>query len=191
MKQMNKTQIKIINAAFEVLSQDISAPLEKIADTAGVTRMTLHRYYNGRQALLEATSFEMIRLGNQIIDSAIDQHDHPYEQLKAIVMEASQMGERFHFLMHVHEEIDYALLGQKVQELDDKMVEIFEALREQNLIRKDMPNSWLLHLYGGIMTAAWSSLREGVVARKAIPILAWQSFEQGTIAANESMENLK
>lgn len=176
---MNKTQKKILNAAFDILAQDFSAPLDRIAEAAGVTRMTLHRYFNSRDTLLEATGLEMIRFSNCIIDEAIAQHDHPREQLQAIVMQASQMGERFHFLMHASEEIDYEVFGPLIQKLDDRMTEIIEALREEGLIQKGIPNAWLLHFYGGVLTAAWSSSREGTVAPRDIPMLAWQSFSQG------------
>lgn len=181
-KQMNKTQRNILDAAFEMLAQDVSLPLEKIADAAGVTRMTLHRYYNGRQALIEAAVMEVMRVSNKIIADAVAQYDHPYEQLQAIVMDASLMGDRFHFLMHAYEEIDSNLLDSKLQELDAQMFKIFDALRAEGYIAENMPNAWLSHLYGGIMTAAWNSLKEGMVARKMIPVLAWQSFERGTIS---------
>ncbi len=173
---MNKTQKKILNAAFDVLAQDFSAPLDKIAESAGVTRMTLHRYYNSRDALLEATGLEMIHMSNRIIDEAIAAHDHPREQFKAIVMQASQMGERFHFFMHASEEIDQAAFGPLIQGLDDRMMEILERLREKGLIKKGVPNAWILHLYGGILTAAWSSSRDGAVAPRDIPLLAWQAL---------------
>lgn len=178
---MNKTQKKILNAAFEVLSQDISAPLERVAERADVTRMTLHRYYSGREVLLEATGLEMIRLGNEIIDESVAQHGDPLKQLESIVKRASQMGDRFHFLMHAHEVIDEEVLVPLVAELDDKMVKIFDQLREKKLIDSDFPDAWLLHLYGGVMTAAWSSLQEGTVAPRDVPQLAWQSFSRGML----------
>lgn len=176
---MNKTQKKILSAAFDILAQDFSASLDKIAESAGVTRMTLHRHFNSRDSLLEATGLEMIRLGNQIIDDAITKHESPREQLREIVMQASQMGERFHFLIHASEEMDYEMLGVLIQELDNRMTEIIEALRDKGLIRKDVPNAWIIHLYGGILTAAWSSLRDGAVAPRDVPLLAWQTFTQG------------
>ena len=83
--------------------------------------------------------------------------------------------------MHASEEIDYEVFGPLSQKLDDRMTEIIEALREEGLIKKDVPNAWLLHLYGGVMTAAWSSLRDGTVAPRDIPMLAWQSFSQGVL----------
>ena len=179
---MNKTQKKILEAAFEVLAQDISAPLERVAEQAGVTRMTLHRYYAGREILIEATVMEMIRISNQIIDVAVEQNDQPVDQLKAIIMSASQMGERFHFLMHAHEIVDEQILDSSVAELNGKMNEIFDQLREEKLIDPDVPNAWLLHLYGGVMTAAWSSLNEGAVAQRDVPKLAWRSFTKGVFS---------
>ena len=176
---MNKTQKKILSAAFDILAQDFSAPLDKVAEAAGVTRMTLHRYFNSRDALLDATGLEMIRLSNLIIDTAVAQHSHPREQLREIVMQAAQKGERFHFLIHAAEEMGDERVGPLIQKLDERMTEILEALREKDLIRKDMPNAWLLHLYGGVLTAAWSSTRDGAVAPRDIPELAWQSFAQG------------
>ena len=180
---MNKTQKKILDAAFDVLSKDISAPLERVAEAAGVTRMTLHRYYKGREVLLEATGLEMIRLGNQIIDEATAESDEPLKQLESIIKNGSQMGERFHFLMHAHEMIDDEIIDPLVMEMDNKMVEIFDALRVQKLIRENVPNAWLLHLYGGVMTAAWSSLKEGAVAPRDIPMLAWLSFSEGMLVS--------
>lgn len=178
---MNKTQKKILDAAFEVLAQDISAPLERVAEQAGVTRMTLHRYYAGREILVKATVLEMIRLSNQIIDDAVEENDRPLDQLRSIIMSASQMGERFHFLMHAHEIIDAQILESSVSELDRKMIGIFDQLREERLIEQDVPNAWLLHLYGGVMTAAWSSLNEGAVAQRDVPQLAWRSFSRGIL----------
>ena len=178
---MNKTQKKILDAAFEILAQDISAPLERVAEQAGVTRMTLHRYYPGREALVEATVLEMIRLSNQIIDDAVSQHDQPIDQLQAIVMAASQMGDRFHFLMHAHDVVDAKLLDVSVAELDRKMIVIFDQMRAEKQIDSSLPNAWLLHLYGGVMTAAWSALNEGGVAPRDVPQLAWRSFSNGVL----------
>ena len=82
--------------------------------------MTLHRYFNSRDALLEATGLEMIGLSNGIIDEAIARHADPRRQLQEIIMQAAQMGERFHFLMHASEAMDYAVIGPSIEALDDR-----------------------------------------------------------------------
>ncbi|MEJ7658919.1 MAG: helix-turn-helix domain-containing protein [Hymenobacter sp.] len=49
---MPDTQQHIVEAAIRVFNEDYSAPLEKVAERAGVTRRTLHRHFAGRDELL-------------------------------------------------------------------------------------------------------------------------------------------
>lgn len=181
---MNKTQRNILNAAFEVLAQDFSAPLEKIADTAGVTRATLHRYYNNREALMEATGLELYRLTKAIIEEATAAYDTPHQQLQAVIMKSAEMGEHFHFLMHAVEHDDHEQHYPKFQEVEQQLTAVIEAVRQEGLIREDVPTPWMIHLYYGIMSASWRALSEGGVAPKRIPELAWQSFTSGLLANN-------
>ena len=183
---LSKTQKKILEAAYDVLAQDFSAPLDRIATAAGVTRMTLHRNFKSREVLLEAAGLELVYEGNRIIDRALDGYQAPLEQLQSIVMQATSMGDRFHFMLHAVEEMDFEAIGSQLQQMDDRMLALFDALREQGFIKKDVPNAWLLHHYGGVMTAAWTALRDGAVARRDIPRLAWQSFAYGLIEQDPS-----
>lgn len=176
---MNKTQRNILNAAFEVLAQDFSAPLEKIADAAGVTRATLHRYYSNRDALMEATGLELFRLTKEIIKDATATYDEPHQQLKAVIMKSAEKGDRFHFLMHAMEHDDHEQHHPKFQEIEQSMINLIEAVRQDGLIRPDIPTAWIIHVYYGIMSASWSALSEGSVAPKRIPELAWKSFTSG------------
>lgn len=168
---MNKTQRNILNAAFEVLAQDFSAPLEKIAEAAGVTRATLHRYYNSREALMEATEVELCRLTQAIIDEA--DHDDPLQQLQAVIMKSAGLGSHFHFLMHAREH------APKFQKVEHQLAGLIDAVRQQGFIRPDVPTTWVIHVYYGIMAASWRALSEGSVAPKQIPELAWQTFISG------------
>jgi len=53
------TKERIIDAAIEVFNEDLSAPLQKVADVAGVTRRTLHRYFKGREELVSVCENKM------------------------------------------------------------------------------------------------------------------------------------
>lgn len=176
---MNKTQRNILNAAFEVLAQDFSAPLEKIAETAGVTRATVHRYYNSRETLMEATGLELFRLTKEIVAQATAAYDTPAQQLKAVIMKSAEMGERFHFLMHAMEHNDHEQHYPKFQEVEQQLTALIEAVRHDGLIRPEIPTPWIIHIYYGIMSASWRALSEGGVAPKRVPELAWESFTAG------------
>ena len=49
-----RSSIRILDAAEDVLAVDANATLEQIADAAGLARITVHRRFSSRQALLEA-----------------------------------------------------------------------------------------------------------------------------------------
>lgn len=176
---MNKTQHNILNAAFEVLAQDFSAPLEKIAERAGVTRATLHRYYNSREALMEAASIELCRLTKAVIDEAAASHDTALQQLKAVVMKSAELGTHYHFLMHAMEHDNQH--DPKFQYVEQQLANLIDAVRQNGLIRPDIPTPWIIHVYYGIMSASWRALKDGGVAPKQIPELAWQTFASGLL----------
>ena len=50
---MKDTEQSIIEAAILIFNEDLSAPLEKVADQAQVTRRTLHRYFKDRKELMD------------------------------------------------------------------------------------------------------------------------------------------
>ncbi|MDG9709623.1 TetR/AcrR family transcriptional regulator [Streptomyces sp. DH10] len=56
----------ILEAAERVLAQDAGASMEQIAEAAGLTRITVHRRFASRQALLEALA---VSAKQQIIDA--------------------------------------------------------------------------------------------------------------------------
>lgn len=178
---MNKTQRSILDAAFEILSQDLSAPLEKIAETAGVTRVTLHRYYNNREALMEATGVELCRLTRKIIEDATNSHDDPRDQLKAVIMQTAEMGDRFHLLMHATEHEDEEHYP-KFLEVEQLIADLIETVWREGFIPADIPTAWAIQMYYGVMAVSWRALRDGTVAPKRIPELAWRSFTSGVFA---------
>jgi len=173
---MSKTKQKILDAAFEVFARDLSAPLDKVADVAEISRMTLHRHFTTRTDLVEAMWWQFVALGNEIIDRAVAENEQPKAQLKAIVMAASLMGDQYHFLMHAADELDAKLL-ETADEMQNKMLAILAQLRDQNQLKQNINFAWIMHLYNGVLTAAWGALSDGSVAPKEIPQLSWEAFE--------------
>ncbi|MBT2509729.1 TetR/AcrR family transcriptional regulator [Streptomyces sp. ISL-98] len=63
----------ILEAAERVLAEDPGAPMEQIAEAAGLARTTVHRRFANRQALIEALASSAKRqLTNAIEDAHLD-----------------------------------------------------------------------------------------------------------------------
>ena len=60
----------ILEAAEQVLAEDPGASMEQIAEAAGLTRITVHRRFANRQALLEALSISAMQQLLKVIDEA-------------------------------------------------------------------------------------------------------------------------
>ncbi|MDT9697999.1 helix-turn-helix domain-containing protein [Streptomyces sp. P17] len=59
----------ILEAAERVLAEDAGASMEQIAEAAGLTRITVHRRFANRQALLEALA---VSAKQQLLDAIAD-----------------------------------------------------------------------------------------------------------------------
>src|SRR5437588_10858639 len=60
----------ILEAAERVLAEDAGASMERIAEAAGLTRITVHRRFANRQALLEALSVSAMQQLLEAIEDA-------------------------------------------------------------------------------------------------------------------------
>lgn len=54
-----RSTARILEAAEAVLAEDETAPLERIADAAGLARATVHRRFSSRTALLDALAAQL------------------------------------------------------------------------------------------------------------------------------------
>jgi AcrR family transcriptional regulator len=71
----------ILEAAERLLTEDPGASMEQIAEAAGLTRITVHRRFANRQALLEALA---VSARQQLIDAIEDAHPDAAPALVAL-----------------------------------------------------------------------------------------------------------
>lgn len=180
---IDKTKIKIIYAALDVLHRNASAPLGEIAKKSGITRMTLHRHFTTRQKLILAAFQEVIKVALSIIEEARSKEGDPVKQLEFIVKNCVMSEANLHFLWQFHESLHAGQttspLEQGIDEISSRLSEIFRELRHTGNMNSLYPDEWLLHLFDGIILSAYHSQQYGSVAPRSIPELAWQSFYFG------------
>ncbi|WP_281659157.1 TetR/AcrR family transcriptional regulator [Halobacillus sp. Cin3] len=179
---MNKTQTTIVNVAIDVLSRDEGASMEVIAEQAGVSRMTIHRYFKSRERLFSSIHEVLIQRTLSIFQEGLEKYEHPRKQMEYILKtNAGEQG--FHLLFREqshHEEHDPETC--QFSKVNKVLHQLIERLREEGVIEDSIPNAWVFHVYDGVLLTAWETMHNGSVAPKDIPELTWKTFERGVLS---------
>lgn len=175
-----KSEDKILKAAVKVYYQDASAPFDKIAEAAGVSRMTVHRKFPNRETLIVAACDRIFSEGIRLLDAALKQPGTLLEQLENFVKQSVKEQINYHFLYQF--EPLHSLMNEKTSTaFYDSLEQLFKQLKAQQWIKEGVTEPWFFHLFDAIMMTAWHTHEHGCVAPNDIPDLAWNSLKGALI----------
>ncbi|MBO0805921.1 MAG: TetR/AcrR family transcriptional regulator [Nocardiopsaceae bacterium] len=89
---------RILRAAARVLAEDPRATIQRIADEAGVVRLTVYRRYSNRDALRRAIFEAAAAEAKQVIADALDAEPDPVACLRVIIIEMAAIAQRYPLL---------------------------------------------------------------------------------------------
>jgi len=181
---MEQTQNKIIDAAIEVFNEDPSAPLEKVADKAEVTRRTLHRYFKDRAELLVSCEKDMQRSCKKAMQVALNSSDDPLIQLENMLYAGIDCGAKYSFFHKLHQREGHQHSGQNVDCAEFDAISkqynlVIIALRDRGIISSHITVEWVNMLFSSVIAATVNSTEYGTVAKNSLKQFAWFSFSKG------------
>lgn len=153
--------------------------MSTIAEAAGVSRATLHRYFPGRQALVDAICLQAI--GET--DAAVGAIDHANmastDYLLAVFEAVVPLGDRYHFLTvaapgAASEEVRTAYARQ-IRGVE----EMVRWMARDGTLAADVPVDWAVLVIDSLVYTAWAAVREGSVAPRHAAALACRTFLSG------------
>ncbi|CAN5276830.1 hypothetical protein BH09BAC4_BH09BAC4_27870 [soil metagenome] len=178
---MKATKEKLIEAAVVALNSDQSATIEQIAKVAGVTRRTVHRYFNDRNTLVQECKQTMLRVCNLNMVKAYQSSEQPAVQLENMFYAALEVGIQYSFVKKIVKRQQYAdLLNNHELAYDDVKTNWFklvELLQQQGAINRNLSIPWIYNLFGGMVDIAIEAHQAGDVARNDIKKFSWTSFK--------------
>ncbi|KUJ59522.1 hypothetical protein AR687_22510 [Flavobacteriaceae bacterium CRH] len=181
---MKTSRKKIINSAIHILNKDEWATVEQIAAHAGVTRRTIHRYFNDRNDLIENCKKEMLTICNTAMTGSYNSSEEPIIKLENMLYAAIEVGSQYSFLKKIYMRSNYGEIQNNIeQEYDNvkwRWYKLVEEMQSSSLINKELTIPWIYNLFGGIIDIAVNALESGDVASNDIKKFAWISF-QGSI----------
>lgn len=181
---MPDTQQHIVEAAIRVFNEDYSAPLEKVAERAGVTRRTLHRHFAGRDELLASCARDMQRSCHQALSQALASTADPLAQLEHMLYACVDCGAKYAFFNKLHTRPEHHHSPQaadcaEYDALHARCRAVITRLQSQGRVSAHLTAEWVFLLLSGVVKTTIEARETGAAAGEHLRQLAWFSFSKG------------
>ena len=174
----------IAEAGFRVLSKNPGANVAEIAEEAGVTRATLHRYFPSRSNLVEALATRAISEMEEAVNEACKNVTTAGEGLRMSMSALIPLGDRHGFLAHEQFEHDEAIEAE-FSRIQAETAEWIEAAKREGVFDSHVPTEWINRAYDYLLYSAWDSVRlEEATPSQAVQ-LAWRTLTTGLGASHD------
>lgn len=150
-----RTRRAIVRSAVAVWSRDFTASLGDIADHAGVSRSTVHRYFADRDDLVQASGQHAVEMLSECYEQAAGDPETPIQLLESSIHASVQAADAVIYLFS-----DPTRFGDQVDvwgdhEGEESMLATIRAAQAGGFLNPDLPAEWLIsHYYATIYTAA-------------------------------------
>ncbi|QBZ83330.1 TetR/AcrR family transcriptional regulator [Hydrogenovibrio crunogenus] len=182
---MKNTYEKIINAAVCVWNEDYSAPLKSIAKEAGISRMTLHRHFCGRDAILLAIVEDFIEKIVLILNQAEKGQDVPIQQMEYLVKNTHRLVEDYNFLFDLFEQKGRPEdLVERFKRFEDLFETFFISIQAKGVVKPTNA------LFEGVMKSGFRMKQKGFDQDLDLAEMIWDAY-QSAIFTPESIEQYK
>ena len=143
----------ILEAAEQVLAEDAGASMEQIAEAAGLTRITVHRRFANRQALLEALSISAMQQLLEAIEEARPNSAPALVALYRVTANVLQVKSAWRFtLSHntSHSEVAAALWA----DIDAHAADLLARAQREGLLAPATDLEWTRQVYYALLSEA-------------------------------------
>jgi len=178
---MEVTKEKIMKAAIQLLSVSTAFTLDEVARKAGISRRTLHRYFEGREELIDQCKSQILRSCNESMTKAYNSSNDHVQQLERMLYAAIDTGVKSAFMKKIYEATTYSEAQAEFtgDDVKSKWFKLILSLQEEGKINRQLTTAWIFNLFGGIIDTAILAVDAGDVAKNDVKGFAWFSFANG------------
>jgi AcrR family transcriptional regulator len=143
----------ILEAAEQVLAEDAGASMEQIAEAAGLTRITVHRRFANRQALLEALSVSAMQ---QLLDAIEEARPNSAPALVAmyrVTANVLRVKSAWRFTLSHNTSLSEAAASLWA-DIDAHTVELLARAQREGLLAPATDLQWMRQVYYALLSEA-------------------------------------
>lgn len=176
---MSLDQERLLRAAATYLCQRPDATQDEIASAIGISRATLHRYFAGRAALIEALEHLAFTQTREALNSVRWREGPAAQALQRLVMACEPVAAYLTLLYTRSQDLESHQLGQGWAELDAEIKELFLRGQRQGEFRPDLTATWLTEAFYSLVSAASWSINTGRAAPQDFTHMLTEIFLRG------------
>ncbi|MFD7290002.1 TetR/AcrR family transcriptional regulator [Streptomyces sp. NPDC059863] len=156
-----RTRRAILDAAVARLSADHAASLADVAESAGVGRTTVHRYFPERSDLLAAIGTDVReRIEAATARARLDDGPAP-EALDRLCLEYFELADRLMLLDDVPQFWAWSGLDEEEEAPSDRaLLALVQRGQRDGTLDPDVDSTWLQNVLWALLYAAWEQTRE-------------------------------
>ncbi|MHA3024237.1 TetR/AcrR family transcriptional regulator [Mycobacterium sp. BMJ-28] len=143
----------ILEAAERVLAEDANASMERIAEAAGLTRITVHRRFANRQALLEALSVSAMQQLLEAIEEGRPNSAPALIALYRVTANVLRVKSAWRFTLTHHTSLSDAA-ATIWADIDAHTVELLARAQREGLLADSADLGWLRQVYYALLGEA-------------------------------------
>jgi AcrR family transcriptional regulator len=143
----------ILEAAERVLAEDAGASMEQIAEAAGLTRITVHRRFANRQALLEALSVSAMEQLLEAIEEARPNSAPALVALYRVTANVLRVKSAWRFTLTHNTSLSEAAAALRA-DIDAYTVELLARAQREGLLGPATDLDWMRQVYYALLSEA-------------------------------------
>ena len=143
----------ILEAAERVLAEDTGASMEQIAEAAGLTRITVHRRFANRQALLEELSVNAMQQLLEAIEEARPNSAPALVALYRVTANVLRVKSAWRFTLSHNTSLSEAAAALWA-DIDAYTVELLARAQREGLLAPATDLDWMRQVYYALMSEA-------------------------------------
>ena len=174
---------RLIKALALAIVDRPRATLKELAEAAGVSKATLHRFCGTRDNLVQMMESHGETVLNQITTTTDLLHGEPVQALRSLINEHLAHREMLVFLLFQYRPDTFAVNGEgdRWQTYADALDAFFLRGQQEGVFRIDFSAATLTELWLGTLIALIDGERRGRIPRAALAQLAEQALLHGVI----------
>lgn len=183
---MNDRRDQILGSAQRLLNVDAAASMGAIAESGGISRATLHRYFPTRESLLTELGTRSLDRWQQRLDAGSAEQvaadadpDRIAASISDLVRGYVEDAHDFGFALTDHFILNDASLRERTEHLTSREAALWATAQEAGVLRVDLAPRWICHAVYGLLVAGREADRLGNVASRDLADLVLSTFLTG------------